>query len=179
MLSAANSANSDVRWTSTALISDFNLFRYHTPNVVFIKTEDPDLPAFYFDPLINPISHRHAQKVLRHISVSGGGKYLTKLVPLGSWATSWRRRFWATGVCRSSVLWLSSLYWKYLERHCSHLGSASVQLAFRSYQKSFGYSTRQELVPGTLPGWSTSESSGFVPETVESLRLECAEASTP
>ncbi|KAF6025681.1 PRPF8 [Bugula neritina] len=35
---------------------------YHTPNVVFIKTEDPDLPAFYFDPLINPISHRHAAK---------------------------------------------------------------------------------------------------------------------
>ena len=32
---------------------------YHTPSVVFIKTEDPDLPAFYFDPLINPISHRH------------------------------------------------------------------------------------------------------------------------
>jgi len=24
------------------------------------KTEDPDLPAFYFDPLINPISHRHS-----------------------------------------------------------------------------------------------------------------------
>lgn len=36
---------------------------YHTPSVVFIKTEDPDLPAFYFDPLINPISHRHASKV--------------------------------------------------------------------------------------------------------------------
>ena len=38
----------------------FLLLRYHTPSVVFIKTEDPDLPAFYFDPLINPISHRHA-----------------------------------------------------------------------------------------------------------------------
>lgn len=38
-------------------------FRYHCPNVVFIKTEDPDLPAFYFDPLINPISHRHSLKV--------------------------------------------------------------------------------------------------------------------
>ena len=36
-------------------------FRYHTPNVVFIKTEDPDLPAFYFDPLINPISHRRTE----------------------------------------------------------------------------------------------------------------------
>ena len=36
---------------------------YHTPNVVFIKTEDPDLPAFYFDPLINPISHRSTAKV--------------------------------------------------------------------------------------------------------------------
>ncbi|CAG0915719.1 unnamed protein product [Notodromas monacha] len=35
---------------------------YHTPNVVYIKTEDPDLPAFYFDPLINPIAHRHAVK---------------------------------------------------------------------------------------------------------------------
>ncbi|XP_038114619.1 pre-mRNA-processing-splicing factor 8 [Culex quinquefasciatus] len=35
---------------------------YHMPNVVFIKTEDPDLPAFYFDPLINPIAHRHAVK---------------------------------------------------------------------------------------------------------------------
>lgn len=32
--------------------------------MVFIKTEDPDLPAFYFDPLINPISHRHAVKSL-------------------------------------------------------------------------------------------------------------------
>lgn len=38
-------------------------YRYHTPNVVYIKTEDPDLPAFYFDPLINPISHRHTIKV--------------------------------------------------------------------------------------------------------------------
>lgn len=28
--------------------------------MVYIKTEDPDLPAFYFDPLINPISHRHS-----------------------------------------------------------------------------------------------------------------------
>lgn len=37
-------------------------FRYHAPNVVYIKTEDPDLPAFYFDPLINPIAHRHGVK---------------------------------------------------------------------------------------------------------------------
>lgn len=36
---------------------------YHTPNVVFIKTEDPDLPAFYYDPLINPIAHRNSTKV--------------------------------------------------------------------------------------------------------------------
>lgn len=32
--------------------------------MVYIKTEDPDLPAFYFDPLINPISHRHSVKSL-------------------------------------------------------------------------------------------------------------------
>lgn len=28
---------------------------YHHANVYYIKTEDPDLPAFYYDPLINPI----------------------------------------------------------------------------------------------------------------------------
>ena len=31
---------------------------YHHPAVVYIRAEDPDLPAFYFDPLINPISSR-------------------------------------------------------------------------------------------------------------------------
>jgi pre-mRNA-processing factor 8 len=31
---------------------------YHHPSIVYIKAEDPDLPAFYFDPLINPISPR-------------------------------------------------------------------------------------------------------------------------
>ena len=35
---------------------------YHTPSALYIKTEDPDLPAFYFDPLINPISHRNSVK---------------------------------------------------------------------------------------------------------------------
>lgn len=31
---------------------------YHHPAVVYIRAEDPDLPAFYFDPLVNPISSR-------------------------------------------------------------------------------------------------------------------------
>ena len=29
---------------------------YHHPMVMYIKTEDPDLPAFYYDPLIHPIA---------------------------------------------------------------------------------------------------------------------------
>lgn len=36
---------------------------YHTPSVVYIRTEDYDLPAFYFDPLINPIAQRNTEKV--------------------------------------------------------------------------------------------------------------------
>ncbi|CAG8493846.1 8580_t:CDS:10, partial [Racocetra fulgida] len=32
---------------------------YHEPSVVYIRSEDPDLPAFYFDPIINPISSRN------------------------------------------------------------------------------------------------------------------------
>ena len=35
---------------------------YHNPSVVYIKAEDPDLPAYYFDPLINPITSRNVQK---------------------------------------------------------------------------------------------------------------------
>ncbi len=29
---------------------------YHHPMVMYIKMEDPDLPAFYYDPLIHPIA---------------------------------------------------------------------------------------------------------------------------
>lgn len=32
------------------------LSAYHQPMVMYIKTEDPDLPAFYYDPLIHPIA---------------------------------------------------------------------------------------------------------------------------
>ncbi|PWN94126.1 putative PRP8-U5 snRNP protein, pre-mRNA splicing factor [Acaromyces ingoldii] len=31
---------------------------YHEPKNVYIRTDDPDLPCFYFDPVINPISSR-------------------------------------------------------------------------------------------------------------------------
>ncbi|KAG2180580.1 hypothetical protein INT44_003584 [Umbelopsis vinacea] len=34
---------------------------YHFPTNVYIRSEDPDLPAFYFDPVINPISSRNVQ----------------------------------------------------------------------------------------------------------------------
>ncbi len=32
------------------------LSAYHYPMVMYIKMEDPDLPAFYYDPLIHPIA---------------------------------------------------------------------------------------------------------------------------
>lgn len=35
---------------------------YHTPMVMYIKTEDPDLPAFYYDPLIHPITSANRDK---------------------------------------------------------------------------------------------------------------------
>ncbi|KAK5122969.1 Pre-mRNA-processing-splicing factor 8 [Meristemomyces frigidus] len=34
------------------------LGKYSYPQTVYVKTEDPSLPAFYFDPVINPISSR-------------------------------------------------------------------------------------------------------------------------
>ena len=35
---------------------------YHHCTVCYIKTEDPDLPAFYYDPVINPIAFSRAEK---------------------------------------------------------------------------------------------------------------------
>ena len=28
---------------------------YHKPSVLYIKADDPDLPAFYYDPIVNPL----------------------------------------------------------------------------------------------------------------------------
>ncbi|RZB84763.1 pre-mRNA-processing-splicing factor 8A [Glycine soja] len=35
---------------------------YHTPMIMFIKAEDPDLPAFYYDPLIHPITSANKER---------------------------------------------------------------------------------------------------------------------
>lgn len=42
---------------------------YHYPTVVHIQAEDPDLPAFYFDPIINPITSRDTQAPNQEISL--------------------------------------------------------------------------------------------------------------
>ena len=38
------------------------LSAYHYPMVMYIKMEDPDLPAFYYDPLIHPIAQARPDK---------------------------------------------------------------------------------------------------------------------
>ncbi len=38
------------------------LSEYHSPMVMYIKTEDPDLPAFYYDPLLHPIAYYKTDK---------------------------------------------------------------------------------------------------------------------
>ncbi|KAF9955495.1 Pre-mRNA-processing-splicing factor 8 [Mortierella alpina] len=41
---------------------------YHHPTVVHIPAEDPDLPAFYFDPIINPITTRNTKAPNQEVS---------------------------------------------------------------------------------------------------------------
>ena len=38
------------------------LSEYHNPMIMYIKMEDPDLPAFYYDPLIHPIAAYKADR---------------------------------------------------------------------------------------------------------------------
>jgi hypothetical protein len=42
----------------TSLPRSVHIAPYHEPKNVYIRTDDPDLPAFYFDPLVNPVSSR-------------------------------------------------------------------------------------------------------------------------
>jgi pre-mRNA-processing factor 8 len=43
---------------------------YHTPAVMYIKCEDPDLPAFYYDPLLHPIAfYKTDRRATRHEAV--------------------------------------------------------------------------------------------------------------
>eukprot|EP00898_Chlorokybus_atmophyticus_P000280 jgi/Chlat1/1252/Chrsp115S01693 len=43
------------------------LSTYHTPMTMYIKSEDPELPAFYFDPLIHPIAFYKTGKADRKV----------------------------------------------------------------------------------------------------------------
>jgi pre-mRNA-processing factor 8 len=46
---------------------------YHAPQVMYIKAEDPDLPAFYYDPLIHPIaSYKSERRGFREGPGAGG-----------------------------------------------------------------------------------------------------------
>lgn len=46
---------------------------YHEPKNVYIRTEDPDLPCFYFDPVINPISSRGLASAHAFAPIDGSG----------------------------------------------------------------------------------------------------------
>ncbi|GAB2224832.1 hypothetical protein Droror1_Dr00005609 [Drosera rotundifolia] len=50
---------------------------YHTPMVMYIKTEDPDLPAFYYDPLISPISTKQSSDKTLQVDFDDGDSDFT------------------------------------------------------------------------------------------------------
>ena len=44
---------------------------YHYPSVMYIKADDPDLPAFYYDPLLHPIASYKSQRSERRRGEKG------------------------------------------------------------------------------------------------------------
>uniref|UniRef100_A0A915DMQ6 JAB1/MPN/MOV34 metalloenzyme domain-containing protein n=1 Tax=Ditylenchus dipsaci TaxID=166011 RepID=A0A915DMQ6_9BILA len=55
---------------------------YHTPSVVYIRTEDYDLPAFYFDPLINPIAQRNNERMVEPLPEDDDFEMPNEMVPM-------------------------------------------------------------------------------------------------
>ncbi|KGG52195.1 hypothetical protein DI09_1p450 [Mitosporidium daphniae] len=45
-------------YNSVLPVRETFLGQYHAPPLVVVRAEDPELPAFFFDPSLNPISHR-------------------------------------------------------------------------------------------------------------------------
>ena len=73
---------------------------YHDPASQYIRTDDPDLPAFYFDALINPISSRFVAPSIRRSDPRG--HHLRKL--------GCRRRFRHADRYRATPLGCRSLH---------------------------------------------------------------------
>lgn len=122
------------------LMMDYSVFRYHHPSVVYIKTEDPDLPAFYFDPLVNPIAHRHAVKVILC-------KVLDICLDCGP---DWSVCKWTAGC--TNLLRMSDIF--------SQQSPFLMRTRSLSYQRIFSHfyrihhctQTIQQMVSSTLPG---------------------------
>ena len=164
--------------------------RYHTPNVVFIKTEDPDLPAFYFDPLINPISHRHsgsqAAQLLEQDLLPDDSEdfempeYAVPLLQVtrdSHLASAWVV-FDKHAINNNYISGVASVHGQHGQWHSAPVGSSSVQSAFWFHEACPGRAARQRLVPRTLSAWTAGQGARLLPETSQVLCVECAQAPT-
>lgn len=65
---------------------DVAMSKYHTPMCVYVKAEDPDLPAFYFDPIIHPIpAYRIASSTPEPEEILGQSVYRLLNPPLAGY----------------------------------------------------------------------------------------------
>jgi hypothetical protein len=61
------------------------LSTYHYPLSMYIKTEDPDLPAYYYDPLIHPIpAYKSRRTAVRHEEEEVGAQLYSTSIGFGT-----------------------------------------------------------------------------------------------
>ena len=142
---------------------------------MFIKTEDPDLPAYYFDPLINPITQSRTSTMLLPDELPDDPddeKDLMKRLDQGE-----------------EVFTLPDYVEPFLSQHDLYTDSTANGIGLlwapHPFSNRSGRTRRavdvplvQQLVQGTLSPWNASQSSCILSEIVEVLCTESTEAQT-
>jgi pre-mRNA-processing factor 8 len=73
---------------------DVSISRYHSPHVLYVRPENPDQSAYYFDPLLNPIPS--ASRTAMQNSNGGGTGIVSN--DIGDWDDDWEEE------CNSKAL---------------------------------------------------------------------------
>jgi pre-mRNA-processing factor 8 len=135
---------------------------YHTPMVMYIKTEDPDLPAYYYDPLIHPIASYRTEGC-------AANKYAATI------AEDEEDDFELPQEADGALLANAPLYTdNTMNGVALVLRASAVSHEVGSDATDDRRAARQRVVPRALPERVPGEGAGVVPEAAEVLRAESA-----
>jgi hypothetical protein len=133
---------------------------------MYIKQDDPEIPTFYFDPVINPISAYRMEETKKYTSEMNlfeNDEELDEFVI----EEDLRPILEETPLCDSATTEGKPSH--LTPRHPALLGSSAVQPAQRQDSPSVRYPARQRLVQGTMSPGLSCQGQGLLSEAAQNM----------